>query len=250
MKANMTEPDNKQDNDVRDIPKWIRRYIQHRTVLPGLVFGLLLPLMVFTIFLPARFFERAGSNGLALITGALAVGLWAMGMWFLLTHRRRTGRSIEQALIERVYRREGRVSESEADMKRPPRWLVCLTMVVWALTVLATMTWWQSIPARYWQPLSAVLWVPLLAYLALRGPRARASGSIPLLWPLLYALHAVLILVGLPLYLTGPYEGKTLWLSLMASGVVAALVSHLYSRYALQRLRRLATSPQETGGEQ
>jgi len=33
-------------------------------------------------------------------------------------------------------------------------------------------------------------------------------------------------------------------------GVIAGVAAHIYSRYALRRLRTLATSPEETGGEQ
>ena len=253
MKANMTEPENKQDNDVRDIPKWQRRYVWNRSTLPSVVLGIVPILILFGILFWAVPAISAGSEILGLVTIAAAVGLWAVGMWFLLTYQRRTGRSIEQAWNEWVYRREGSVSVSEETRKREPLWVKYLLLGAGALLLAATVVGWCLAPPRYWVPVSSVLVVFLLAQPVLRPERGGTPTSwLFLLFPLLYALHGVLILAGVPLYLTGPYEVMTGLVSLAVCGLIAAATSHLYSRYALRRLRAIARSPEaedEIGGE-
>jgi len=245
MKANMTEPENKQDNDVRDIPKWERRYVWNRPTLPSVVLGIVPILILFGILFWAVPAISAGSEILGLVTIAAAVGLEGLGLWSLLTYQRRTGRSIEQAWNEWVYRREGSVSVSEETKKCEPLWVKCLLLGAGALLLAATVAGWCLTPPRYWVPVSSVLVVFVLAQPVLRpGRSATPTSWLFLLWPLLYALHAVLILAGVPLYLTGPYEKMTMLVSLAVCGLIAAATSHLYSRYALRRLRRLATSPE------
>jgi len=237
---------NTQDNDVRDIPKWERRYVWNRPTLPSVVLGVVPILILFGMI-------SAGYEVLGLVTIAVAVGLWGLGMWFLRTYRRRTGdrRSIEQAWNEWVYRQEGSVSVSEETRKREAPWVKYLLLGVGALLLAATFAGWRLTPPRYWVPVSSVLVVFVLAQPVLRrGRSATPTSWLFLLWPLLYALHAVLILAGVPLYLTGPYEVMTMYVSLGVCGLIAALAAHIYSRYALRRLRTLATSREGTGGGQ
>ncbi|GAH45051.1 unnamed protein product [marine sediment metagenome] len=253
MKANMTEPENKQDNDVRDIPKWERRYVWNRPTLPSVALGVLPILILYGILFCAVPLISAGYEILGLVTIAVVVGLCGLGMWFLRTYRRRTGdrRSIEQAWNEWVYREEGSVSVSEETRKREAPWVKYLLLGVGALLLGATFAGWRLAPPRYWVPVSSVLVVFVLAQPVLRpGRSATPTSWLFLLWPLLYTLHAVLILAGVPLYLTGPYEGLTMWVSLGVCALIAALTAHIYSRYALRRLRTLAQSPDTTGGGQ
>jgi len=245
MKANMTEPENKQDNDVRDIPKWERRYIWNRPTLPSVVLGIVPILILFGILFWAVPVISTGSEILGIVTMAAAVSLWAVGMWFLLTHQRRTGRSIEQAWNEWVYRREGSVSVSDETKKCEPLWVKCLLLGAGALLLAATFAGWCLAPPRYWVPVSGVFVVFVLVQPVLRpGRSATPTSWLFLLWPLLYTLHAVLILAGVPLYLTGPYEVMTMLVSLAVCGLITAATSHLYSRHALRRLRALARCPE------
>ncbi len=252
MNANEGGEKNKQHADLRDIPKWTRRYVWNRPTLPSVVLGVLPILILYGILFCAVPLISARHEILGLVTIAVAVGLWGLGMWFGLTYRRRTGRSIEQAWNEWVYRREGSVSVSEETSKCEPEWVKYLLLGVGGLLLAATFAGWRLTPPRYWVPVSALLVVFVLVQPVLRpGHSATPTSSLFLLWPLLYALHAILILAGVPLYLTGPYKLWTMGLSLMGSGLAAVLISYLYSHVALRRLRALATSPaHEKEGEQ
>ncbi len=240
------------DNDVRDIPKWARRYAQTREVLPGTL-SMLVPFAAMAaLIVPFALLQEAGYYLLALVWGIIAVGVWIVCLWVL---RVRAGgpflSAIEPAMTLWIYRREGQVSTPSAQgTKRSPRWVAWLGIII-MVAPLALLPEWESLPSQYWQPLAAILWVPYFTYLILRPPQGvDSSHPILLLWPGLYALHAILILAGVPLHITGSYEGLTMWVSLGVCNIITDLAAHIYSRYALRRLRTLATSPEETGGGQ
>ena len=94
-----------------------------------------------------------------------------------------------------------------------------------------------DIPSKFMQPISAVYVVPFLVGLwLLMRPMA---GYAALLWPLLYAIHAILILAGAPILFTGPWEVLNVVIPIAGYGLLASLAGHFYSRVALRHLKRL-----------
>ena len=60
------------------------------------------------------------------------------------------------------------------------------------------------------------------------------------IWPVLYGLHAVLIMAGVPIRLTAvQLEILNMIVPVFGYGLVAIVFGHLYSRYALRRLKAL-----------
>jgi len=96
-----------------------------------------------------------------------------------------------------------------------------------------------KLPLQYLQPLTAAYTVPFMVYISIR--QSAFSTRLMLLWPGLYALHAVLVLAGVPLLANIPTMLAVI-LPMTLYGLVAVLAAHLYSRYALHRLRELARS--------
>ena len=91
----------------------------------------------------------------------------------------------------------------------------------------------------------------MLTCFILRPP----AGSPPqprlmLIWPALYTAHAALIMLGVPVHPSGEHPILAICGLFLGYAALAAVASHIYSRYALRRLRTLATSPEETGGGQ
>ena len=66
-----------------------------------------------------------------------------------------------------------------------------------------------------------------------------------LLWPALYALHAIFILAGGPTF-RGQWDFLNFAVPTVGYGLLSAVIAQLYSRYALFRLKRLV---QETRAE-
>ena len=101
------------------------------------------------------------------------------------------------------------------------------------------------IPDAYIQPVSALYVVPFLVTLTfLMRP---AVGYLSLLWPILYGLHAILMVLGVPLRFSPPWTFLDILLPISGYGILTGLVSHAYNRFALHRLRTLARMGVDTG---
>jgi hypothetical protein len=153
-----------------------------------------------------------------------------------------------QALCVRLYESDGQVVVP--GVPRAYRvWTQIIVILAAALMIVTPMLV-QAIhvSARYLQPVVAAYMVPVL--FALHTRRGMMGGPLMLLWPVLYALHALLLLAGVPL--PAPQDAMmNALVPLSAYGAVAILASHAYSRYALRRLRRLAKVPGDSvTGEQ
>jgi hypothetical protein len=91
---------------------------------------------------------------------------------------------------------------------------------------------------NHMQPISALYVVPFLVCLwLLMRPMV---GWAALLWPLLFAIHAILILAGAPIFFTAPWDGLNMLIPIAGYGILAGLVGHLQSRVALTQLKRLS----------
>jgi hypothetical protein len=237
-KAVKREADEAQD--LRQIPAWTRRYARNRT----------LPVLVFLAIIPLGFAAFAGFSwltvwayvtGRRVLAGASAVALSGFTVWWLWFSCVGAAKIILRA-TERLYRREGSVSVGppEHAIGKPPHFVGFL----FAFCVLASVALGLLgfLPIRYMQPISALYVVPFLIYL---GIRLRGVGSpFMFVWPALYALHAILLVAGAPIYFAGHYTVLNVFVPMVGYGVVGALAGHLYSRLALRRLRTLAKSPE------
>jgi hypothetical protein len=93
------------------------------------------------------------------------------------------------------------------------------------------------VPERFMQPVSALYCVPFLVGVVLLS--RPAISDVMLLWPALYALHAILIVAGYPIVFTGPWETLNILIPMSGYGIIAALISHAFNRLALHNMRRL-----------
>ena len=226
-------------NDSQRMQRWVRRYAQNRT-LPVAVNLAVFAVLYIAIALPSYWGGMAYRDGnwvlVVVCTGALTVALAAT---LYLSVPRWGGQRLRQ-LAETMYAREGRVSISPRLGKRP--WLgaavgAAFMICVSGSVVLGLLGY---LPAeKYMQPISAIYCVPFLV--ALNFLMRPAAGTIPLLWPLLYALHAVLIVAGAPIVFVGAWESLNLLVPIVGYGLLTSMVGHVYSRWALYHVRTLAT---------
>jgi Kef-type K+ transport system membrane component KefB len=90
---------------------------------------------------------------------------------------------------------------------------------------------------KYLQPVSAIYVVPFLVYVYfLQRPR---MGPLVLICPILYTIHAILILAGVPIFFTGNLGILNVLVPLIGCAFLAYVICHVYSRYALKKLKRL-----------
>ena len=247
MKANTHNQTDEHSSDLREIPKWARRYAQNRT-LPML--GSLVTFVVGSAaFGGLSYFwiwawltgQRALAAAVLLVAAGFAA--WWMGVTIV------GGPRIVRRIIQRLYRSEGAVSPGPFPEENT-WWQSPVVASVFGSCVITTvaLVMLEVVPIRYMQPISALYMIPLFVYVGIIHGGARSPFMV--LWPALYGIHAILLVAGAPIYFGGKWEMLSMWAVLIGYGVIAALVAHIYSRYALGRLRALAGTPaQEKGGE-
>ncbi len=232
--------------DLREIPKWADRYARNRQA-PASVLGMAIGALTgaalavpLSVALAAWHRGNMMAFGLALATAA---AILAALVWVTLTRRL-------QAAVQTIYdaldRGEGHVvAATSPEAQRRGR---ALAGLIFAVLVVMTPVIAQhlAVPTRYLQPLVALYLVPPLVWLY--WPRSPVGGPLMLLWPGLYALHALLLLAGVPLpAVPEPMMNVLVPLGLYAA--VAYVASHIYSRFALRRLRRLASTGAQAAGD-
>lgn len=226
--------------EAQQVQHWVRRYAQNRSL--GVVVGLVVfALLAFAIGMPSYWGGMAYRDGnhalLALCIGVLAVALVAL---FYFSVPRWGGKCIER-VTDKLYAREGRVTISAPQGKQAP--LGALLGAAFGICVVGSVILgflgYLPTDTKYMQPISALYVVPFLVALnLLMRPQV---GNISLLWPLLYALHAVLIVAGAPIVFVKPWESLNMFLPIAGYGLLTGLVSHLYSRWALHNVRTIVS---------
>ena len=192
----------------------------------------------------------SGQRVLAAASGLVLIAFMLWWLWFSFVGAARFTRHITQ----RLYRAEGEVSVGPAPdqvVGRVSLWVPFLFIFCVLASVLLGMM--GFFPIRYMQPVSALYIIPFFVYVGIRHARDGSAGSpFMSLWPALYALHAILLVAGAPIYFGRPYEGLNMLIPVVGYGLIAALAAHIYSRFALRRLRAVARNPEaeeDVGGE-
>ena len=225
-----------QPDDPQEIPKWSRAYAQNRSL--GLVVFLMIHMANFAAIAGGSYLagEAYRSDNTPLLWGAIALLIPASVALVYLSVPKLSVK-FQHRVIQRLYAREGNVALT-ASVKPKKIWLLVLGGG-FGFCVIASvvMFFFFDIHSRYMQPISALYCVPfLIGIWVLQRP---LSGYVALLWPALISIHAILILAGAPILFTGRWEGLNMLIPIFGYGLLTGLLSHLYSRVALRRLKRL-----------
>lgn len=219
--------------------KWVRRYAQNRS-LPVAVNLVVFVLLSAAIGLPSFWGGQAYRDGnMALLVICLGAVILAVGATIYLSLPPWRGMLRIKKAVEKLYASEGQATITSVGSRRPwlgatiaGAFLLCVTGSV----VLGLLGYLPS--DKYMQPISALYVVPFLV--ALYYLMRPAVGAIALLWPLLYAVHAVLIVAGAPIVFAEPWDSLNMLIPIAGYGILAALVGHAYSRWALHNARVIA----------
>lgn len=228
--------------DPREIAKWTSRYAKSRTIpfLVQWVFIVFLALVIAgVVFLTLKAY-RSEDTVWFLLCAAGIVGMLVALVWFVVPHW--GGERIYQ-VSQWVYGEEGYASylggDPEEDIKAA--WWIYVAAAglaiyhfVGALLITRHPQW-----LGYMQPYSALYMVPFFIAMTY----SQRLGFWAYIWPALFGVHAVVVLLGDP----GRYAhahpeifdmiAYHMILPVFGYGLVAILVGHVYSRYALHRLK-------------
>ena len=253
----MSQPPTKSElpppQDLQGISKWARAYAQNRS-LGVVVFMIVFVLLFAAIGGPSYLAGEAYRSGnMPLFWVSIAMLVPALAALIFLSAPRWGGK-LQERLVGRLYGKEGNVAFSPPIGRKKIWGLVLAACFGTCIITSVILEFAFHIPSKYMQPISALYVVPFLVGLwLLMRPMA---GYLALLWPLLYAIHAILIVSGAPILFTGPWDGLNILIPVAGYGMLSGLVSHLYSRVALRHLKRLtqadltdADQPEEVRGQ-
>jgi hypothetical protein len=234
------ENNNLQDMEkLKDIPKWTREYAQNK-MLTGFVHSIISLLIIF-IGIGAPFV----SAKIAFITGHIIL-LWVciaalitVSICFIyISVPNLGGKKFWNWIDKQIYGEEGSVSLPEPKLrgkKKFVEYVIRLAYIVLFLVLYALSK--RYIPIKYMQPVSVLYVVPFMVFLYLwQKPKI---SPIFLLLPLLYTIHGVLIVSGVPILFTGNLTYWNMFLPFFGYGFLTFIISHLYNRYALKKLKDL-----------
>lgn len=226
--------------------RWSRTYAQNRS-LPVLVYLLAYGGFFVLMFALAAGGGMAAKTGHPVLGALAAIGFFAVYgvlMFFVFSKR---GRQWAEEQLQRPYRKEGS-ARIESNRRKQYPWLGYVVGALFGTCVFGGVIFGSRgyFPIALMQPVSAMYCVPFMIFLW--WWQRPASSWIMLLWPALYAAHALLLLSPLPIPKGDEWGGAHMIGAMCGYGILAAGLSHLYSRYALRRLQRLSRT--ETQAEE
>ena len=251
---NSKQNNKSQDQDaenLKEIPKWTRKYAQNRTLT---IIVLMAMIMLFSMFVAglvgfslalavAGF--RKGNIILGCVGIAVLVAVLAATVKFIIIFLSKFGGKnrglIDQIIERRIYGKEGTVS---IPMLKSSKKKICLEIVSGVIFFICFFGSWHLaikgyIAYKYLQPVSALYIVPFVVcgWYFWKSPR---MGPIYLLYPILYAVHAILIVAGVPIFFTTEnFCIFSICLPMLGYGFLPFIIGHIYSRYALKKLKGL-----------
>ncbi len=238
---------------LKEIPKWTRRYAQNRmlTIPVLMVMGVLLitfiaVLVALPLHLAVAGFRKGniilGWVGIAFFVAALAAVLTFLIIFILKFCRKNSG-LIEQKIEQWIYGKEGTVSMPSmpgSKITKKNSWLGIVIGVVFYICFFGS--WHLSVEGyiafKYLQPISAIYLIPMFVFEYFQ--RRQWLGPVVLICPILYTIHAILIVAGVPLFFTTEnFCIFNILLPLIGYTFLAYVIGHIYSRYALKKLKGL-----------
>jgi hypothetical protein len=222
-------------NDPREMGKLARSYAQNRSL--GVSVFMVIILILYVAIGGSCYFGgmayRYGQWGLFCVCIAILIVALAGTVYLSVP---RWGSKLVTRITERLYVGEGNAQLScpMSGGRKLVGWCLAATFFI-CIQAAVVLGFLDVFPEKYMQPISAIYFVPFVVGIwLLQRP---TLGPIMLLWPTLYALHAILIIAGVPILFVGRWDSLNMLIPTFGYGLIASLIAHIYSRIQLRRLR-------------
>lgn len=230
---------------LKEVPKWTRRYAQNRT-LTDFLLTVILVVISMVIAALSCLAGAAFIKGNVTVFRICIVALFAILVFVLIVLVSKfAGVVIRRRIDQFIYDHEGTASLPAPKLIKN-KWLGFVAAAVVFICIQGSyyLSTEGYISSKYMQPLSAIYLVPFLVFLYFQQwPRL---GPLLLICPILYTVHAILIVVGVPLYFKGNWSIGNMAVPFVGYTFLAHVISHTYNRYALRKLKGLTHLEGET----
>ncbi len=225
---------------LKEIPKWTRKYTQNRT-LTAVILIIMACLISMAIGVPVFLIWLGFLKGNMILAGvgiALLVPILIFYVIFLSKFGGKNRGLIDQIIERRIYGKEGTASIPPPKITKKMRGLDYILGAIGLIYILGVnhLCMMGYIAFKYQQPITALFFVPVFVfeYFFLMRPKV---GPFFLLWPILYTVHAILIVAGVPIFFTGYMRFGNMAIPLIGYFFLTYAIGHIYSRYALKKLK-------------
>lgn len=227
--------------DPKEILKWTERYARSRTIYFLIQWSVIVSI-IFIIVLITNLAQQAYlSNNMPLFYISV-VFLGFLFLFFLWVSTSKRMADLVWQVTLWFYKNEGYVLPTER-RKGLPRWAFALIGLMIAYHILgAGLIFLRYLSIQNLQPFSAVVLVPVLFVLIYY----QDLGFWAWLWPILYGIHAILLVVGFPVSFPKEWYILNIVVPVFGYGLLAILVGHAYNRYAWWRLKSLTNLREAT----
>ncbi|MBW8035151.1 MAG: hypothetical protein FVQ79_05835 [Planctomycetes bacterium] len=248
------QQNNKPQNaeNLKEIPKWARKYAQNRTLTIMVLVAMIMPfsmfvagLVGFSLSLAVAGFRKGnmilGCVGIAVLVAVLT----AISIFIIIVLKKFGGKNrgmLDQLIDKWTYGKEGTAT---LPVQKSSKKKICLEIVGAVIFFICIFGSWHLalkgyISYKYLQPVSVLYMVPyaVCGWYFFKSPR---MGPIYLVYPILYTIHAILILAGVPLFFTTEnFCIFSICLPMIGYGFLPFVIGHLYSRHALKKLKEIS----------
>ena len=234
---------------LKEIPKWTRKYAQNRTLtilvlmVMAVLFGVFFAVLVgFPLILAVAGFWKGnmilGCVGIAVLVAAL-VAILKFYIFIFAKYGGKNKGLLDQIIDRWIYGKEGTASMPQPKLSKKMKRLDIVFAIVYLVCLIGSMelAMLGYIPVKYFLPFMALFVVPFGVYqYFIMRPRL---GPVILIFPILYAIHAILIVAGVPIFFTGTFAVPFNMFLPVIYNFLAFMIGHLYSRCALKKLKGL-----------
>ena len=233
---------------LKEIPKWTRKYAQNRTA-HVLVFMTIFLILFAGIGIPSYFGGFAYRNNNMVLFGICIFFLIVAMICTFIISVPKWGNKIIEKIVHRIYADEGSIVIPAPKSTKQKKWLDYVVGIIFGCCILASVQLGLMgyLVIEDMQPISAVYTVPFLVFLYFR--QRPMVGPIALLWPILYGVHAILIVAGVPILFHRPWISLNMLIPVAGYGMLCGLIGHIYSRHALKKLKGVAHIEGATANE-
>lgn len=238
MNKNNSQSLNREIEKLKEIPKWSRKYAQNRTLTSYVVIGIGMLVGLVVTFLSALVIT-AFIREKMILAGIGIVVLAVIFIFLLVIIRRWFSGKYQGGIDQWIYGHEGTASMPQPKLTKKDTWLSFLFAVVVFICIIVTYYLSKEgyIAFKYMLPLSAIYYVPVLVYQYFQ--QKPMAGPLVMVCPILYTIHAILIIAGVPIFFSGNWYILNLALPVFGYTFLTYIIIHIYSRYALRKLKSL-----------
>ena len=226
---------------LKEIPKWARKYAQNRT-LTVIVLIIMACLISFVFGIPVFLIWLGFLKSNIILAGVGSALLVPISIFYIIFISKFGGKNkglIDQIVDRWIYGNEGIASMPMLEMTKKKKWVDVVVGIVYMVCILGTMNLGMAgyISVKYVLPVMALFVVPFGVYqYFIMRPRL---GPVLLIFPILYAIHAILIIAGVPIFFAGTFAVPLNMFLVLVYNFLAFIIGHLYSRYALKKLKSI-----------